>query len=46
MYSRYNNHHILQADADKLIAIADQNGDGVIDYAEFVEMQNMSTVLI
>eukprot|EP00090_Calanus_glacialis_P002215 TRINITY_DN11663_c0_g1_i1.p1 TRINITY_DN11663_c0_g1~~TRINITY_DN11663_c0_g1_i1.p1 ORF type:complete len:149 (-),score=53.08 TRINITY_DN11663_c0_g1_i1:52-498(-) len=35
-----------EADADKLIAIADQNGDGVIDYAEFVEMQNMSTVLI
>eukprot|EP00092_Neocalanus_flemingeri_P067053 GFUD01081778.1.p1 GENE.GFUD01081778.1~~GFUD01081778.1.p1 ORF type:complete len:149 (-),score=57.02 GFUD01081778.1:133-579(-) len=35
-----------EGDADKLIARADLNGDGFIDYLEFVEMQNMSTVLI
>jgi len=35
-----------QDDADKLIAMADLNGDGYIDYQEFVEMQNFSTVLI
>merc|ERR1711915_818886 len=35
-----------EAEADKLIALADRNGDGFIYYAEFVEMQNLSTVMI
>ena len=37
---------ITQEQADYLLKLADKNGDGVIDYTEFVQLHNFTATLL
>ena len=37
---------MFQAQADELVKMADVNGDGSIDYSEFVQLYNFKSAMI